>query len=228
MNITINKEVFDKLHPKLKVAFIKVKDINNTEKLDEVVLLLKEVEKYVRFTYNKDTLRTHHLVSSWAMMEEKQMSKVKRKHSSLERIFHRILDRREIAVKNVVQNLVYYLSLKNIVPMAVDDYDKLKGNLSIRLAKGTERQGIKKGTLIYCDNAKEGKVLGSKLDLWKSPRTRVNPKTKNVLVHIEALPPITAKQFNEVVRESVGLLRSFTGGRVKKVVLSKGKNSREI
>ncbi|MBU1111179.1 MAG: phenylalanine--tRNA ligase beta subunit-related protein [archaeon] len=228
MNITINKEVFEKLHPKLKVAFISVKDINNTEKLDEVLLLLKEVEEYIRFTYNKDTLKNHHMVSSWAMMEERQLSKVKHQHSSLERIFHRVLDRREIAVKNVVQNLAYYLSLKNIIPMAVDDSDKLKGNLSVRLAKGTEKDSLRKGTLIYCDSAREGKVLGSKLDLWKSPRTRVTPQSKNVLLHIEALPPITSKQFNQIVSESVGLLRSFTGGRVKKIVLSKGKNSGEI
>jgi len=227
MNITINKEVFEKLHPKLKVAFILVKDVNNTEKLDASQLLLKEIEQYVRFTYNKDSLKNHHMVSSWAMMEERQLAKVKRKHSSLERIFHRVIDRREIAVKNVVQNLVYYLSLKNIIPMAVDDYDKLKGSLSVRLSKGTERSGLKKGTLIYCDGAKD-KVLGSKLDLWKSPRTRVNPKTKNVLLHIEALPPITSKQFNAVVTDTVGMLRSFTGGRVKKVVLSKNKNSGEI
>jgi len=226
--ITINKEVFNKLHPKLRVAFILVKNVDNKKQLKESVLLLKDAEKYAQLTYNKDNLKNHGLVSSWALLEEKQLTKAKRKHSSLEKLFHKVLTKKKITAKDVVTNVVNYLSLKEIVPMSADDYDKIKGNLSIRLANGTEKKNLRKGTLIYCDSAKKNKVLGSKLDQWKSPRTKVKPDSKNILIHVEALPPITTKQFYAVVNETVNLVKSFTGGSVKKVVLSKNKNSGEL
>ncbi len=64
MKITINKEVFKKFHPKFKVAFILLKDMDNSSKIQDSYHLLKEAEQLIRLTFNKDIVKNHHLISS--------------------------------------------------------------------------------------------------------------------------------------------------------------------
>ena len=229
MKVTINKSVFEKLNPKFKVAFILVKKIDNDSKLKESYHLLKEAEQYVRLTYNKETIRNHHLISPWVAAQEGFGSKAKHYPSSVERLMKKVLSKHEASSKNVVGNIVNYLSLKRVVPMSCDDFDKMVGNLSLRLASGSEKKSIltkaSKGDLIYSDMSKKGGLLSAKLDFWKNPRTKIKSNSKNVLVHIEAMPPITTKEFNDIIKETSSLLKAFTGGSISKLVLSKNKPS---
>ncbi len=87
---------------------------------------------------------------------------------------------------------------------------------------------VKPGSLIYTDLHRGNNLLGTKLDYWKSSRTKLLPSSKNALVHIECLPPITTKQFNLIVKEIAGLLKAFTGAKIKRLILDKNKNSGEI
>ncbi|MBU1621981.1 MAG: hypothetical protein KJ597_00235, partial [Nanoarchaeota archaeon] len=97
------------------------------------------------------------------------------------------------------------------------------------LAKGRERIGklsrVKRGDLIYRD---EKNILGTKLDFWKSKKTVLNNNSNSALIHIEALPPITNKELNELVKEVKDLISSFCGGKVKSFVLSERKNAIKV
>lgn len=226
MKITIQKEVFRKFNPKFRMAFIHVQNLDNKSKLKESKHLLKEAEKMIKLTFNKETLKNHHLISPWSVAREHFGKEAKHYNTSVERLLKRVLKGRTVATKDVLTNILRYLSLKYIVPFGIDDPAEMKGELVFKLSKGKEKVGVlrklKKNALYYKD-AKG--VLGTKLDYWKSRRTKLVPQSFYALIHFEILPPLTTKQMNEIVKEANSLIRSFCNGKTKVFTLTKKKNS---
>ena len=129
----------------------------------------------------------------------------------------------------MVTNVSNYLALKHLVPYGTDDYGKIKGNIHFNVASGKERIGIlkklKTGDIYYRDDSKKGSILGTKLDYWKYKRTVLNSQSHSALVHIEAMPPVSTKEFIEIVKETKSLLEMFSGSSVDTLVLGKEKLS---
>ncbi len=227
MKISIEKEVFRKFHPEFQVAFILFKGIDNKTKLKESKELLKEIEKVVRLTFNKDTIKTHHLISPWKVAKQEFGKEARHYHTSVELLLKTVLGRKSVAAGDVLTNLVRYLALKQIIPMGIDDPQKISGEITFALAgssgegKKMKVEGIKKiprGELYYHD---EKKVLGRKLDYWKNEKTKLTAKSTSALVHFEALPPFTSEKLINLLKEVVNLGQSFCGGEVKVFVLNK-------
>ena len=65
MKITIKPEVFQKIDPQFRVGFILASGIDNKSKATKVDHLLTEMQKAVLLSFNKDTVKTHHLISPW-------------------------------------------------------------------------------------------------------------------------------------------------------------------
>ncbi len=227
MKITVNKRVFNRF-PKFRVAFILVENIKGS-KNKEVDHLLQEIKKIVRLSFNKDTVKTHQLISPWTVAQQEFGKKARHYQTSAEKLIKRVLQNKSIVAKHSLVNILKYLSLKYIVPFGVDDLDKVQGNIKFSLAAGKEKikivSKVKKGDLVYAD--KKG-LLGAKLDYWKSPRTKLGKKTERALVHIDALPPISNKQLKDYVEETKGLINSFYGAKTKAFILSKKKNEIKI
>tara|TARA_Y100000310_G_C20595428_1_gene770258 strand:+ start:607 stop:1293 length:687 start_codon:yes stop_codon:yes gene_type:complete len=225
MKISINKGVFRKF-PKLKMAFILVENVNNKSKLKESKHLLREMEQLERLSFNKDNLKSHQLISPWAAAQEGFGRKAKHYKTSVERLLHKVLKGKTTSTKDTLTNLVNYISLKNIVPVGVDDLKDLEGEITFAVASGEEKVGVlsklKRGALFYKDD--KG-VLGTKLDYWKNTRTKLSPKSTSVLLHLEILPPVTIKKMNEITREATSLIKSFCGAKTKVFVLDKKKKT---
>ena len=147
----------------------------------------------------------------------------------MERLLKKIIKKRSVSSKDVLTNLTRYLSLKNLVPFGVDDFAKINGNLTFGLATGKEKvdkiRNLKAGALYYKDNQR---VLGTKLDFWKSKKTALDSNSTSTLIHIEALPPVSSQELNKIVKETKNLITSFCGGKVKSFVLDKKKNKIKI
>lgn len=225
MKITLNKEVFKK-YPQLKIAFFHLKKFDNKSKLEESRHLLQEAEQLIRLTFNKETIKNHYLISPWAVAQQEFGKEAKHYNTSVERLMKRVLAKKTVATKDVLTNLVRYIALKNIVPLAVDDLAKVEGDLNFSMAKGGEKvsilKNLKKDALYYRDSKK---VLGTKLDYWKSSKTALDNSTTTALVHLEALPPITVKKLNEIIRDAKELLCSFCAGTLNVFILDKKKSS---
>ncbi len=214
MNITIQKEVFSRF-PKLRIALLRAQYIDNKSKLPESQHLLQEAKKLVRLTFNNDTVKTHHLIAPWAAAQKEFGKEAHHYHTALEKLLQRVLDGKEVIEKNIVQNIVNYLMLKHLVPMAADDTEQMDREVEFALASGRE-QGLKKGELYYRDRKQ---MVGAKLDYWKNPKTAVTPKTESVLIHVDALPPFPRSRVKELLIEAQQLLTTFCGGKTRIVVL---------
>jgi len=163
MNISLMPEVFEKL-PRLCLGIIVARDINNRAKLPESAHLVQDAEKLIRLTFHKDTTKTHYLVAPWDAARREFGKEAKHYHTALEKLLHRVLDGQSAAGKDVLTNIVHFLMLKHLVPIAVDDRQKVQGLVIFDLVEGARKAGplqLKKGELYYRD---EQKILGAKLD----------------------------------------------------------------
>ncbi len=218
LHIDFSPAVFRKL-PKLKVVFLVAEEIDNHSKLKEAQELLGDLTSLLRQTMHKDTIKTHHLISPWQVAREEFGNKAKHYQTSLEQLMEKVLRGEKIFSKETVGNLVKFISLKHLVPLAVDDLEKIKGKITFDVAtdKDTNKEkSLHQGDLFYRDDKK---MLGAKLDFWKSATTIPSAKTRKVLIHMEVLPPITRGKMREIVQEMAVLLQNFCGAKEISVTL---------
>ncbi|MEK6968996.1 MAG: hypothetical protein AABW48_01060 [Nanoarchaeota archaeon] len=228
MDIRIKKEVFHR-YPNLKIAFIAVTDIDNRTKLKESKHLLNEAEKLVRLTFNKETVKSHHLISPWAVARQEFGRKAKHYQTSVEKLLEKVLSGKSVAAKDTLTNLIHYLALKNIVPFAIDDLKKINKEFTFSIATGKEKKRLSPDLtegIFYCHDSKT--ILGTKLDYWKNPKTALSTKSTAALIHLDALPPLTTKKIKEVVDEAGNLISGFCGGKAKMFILDKKNNHKKI
>jgi|SRR3989344_923304 len=213
MKITIKPEVFKKLHPQLKIGFISATGIDNKSKAAKANHLLAEMQKVVLLTFNKDTFKSHNLISPWDAAKAEFGKKAKHYNTSVEVLLQKVLSKQNIKTKDTVTALLRYLALKHIVPFGADDPTLLKGDLTFEIAEKD---------LCYRDAKK---IIGKKLDYWRNAKSAVKPSSKSALAHFEFLPPVSIQKQREILAEAADLIQGFCGGKVKVEVLDKKKNS---
>ncbi len=226
MKVTISSDVFSKFNSKLKIILVDVKNIDNKTHRKESSKLLQEMEQLIRMTFNKDNIKTHGLISPWVTAQKEFGSSAKHYRTSVEHYLQQVLRKRDISTRDTVTNLIRYLSLKYLVPMGADDSAKVRGNLTFGIAKGGEGVNLihtlKRGAFYYHD---ERRVLGTKLDYWKSSKTALDKQSKRVFIHLEVLPPLSMKKEKELLDEMNYLIKTFCKGKVTVKVLDKRKRS---
>lgn len=220
MKITVRPEVFQKLHPKFTAAFILAMGIDNQSKAKEAGHLLREMERIVLMTFNKDTYKTHHLIAPWTVAQEEFGNKAEHLHTSVEQLLKKVLNHKNVAAKDTATNLLRYLALKHIVPFGLDDPSKVTKEIVFGVSSGKEKK-LHKGVVYYRDAKK---LLGAKLDYWKNTKTALKPVSKSALIHFEFLPPVNLQKQKEIITETTELLKAFCGGKIKVAVLDKKKN----
>ena len=219
MKISIAPDVFVKF-PQLKVGLLVASNVDNKSKLARSTHLLHDAQRMVQLTFNKDSVRSHYLISPWTAAQQEFGKKAIHYHTCVERLLDDTLEKKPVAEKDVGTNLMRYLSLKYVVPLGVDDARKIQGDISFHISKiGSEKE------LVYAD---QKSVLGKKLDYWQSPRTRPAANSTALLVHLEALPPLTNRKVREILVELQSLIYTFCGGKTKIVLLHRRKPSVQL
>ena len=165
MEISIKKEVFQKFHPKLKIVFLLIEELDNKSKLHEAEHILQEMERLAHLTFHRDNPKTHSLISPWTAAQLEFGKEAKHYKTSLERLLHTTLSHKSTKAKDTLTNLLHYLALKHLVPFGADDFKKIGGNVTFALAGGKEKADffhhLKEKALYYHD---EKRILGTKLD----------------------------------------------------------------
>src|SRR3989344_2974324 len=213
MKITINQEVFKKVHPKLRIGFIYATGVDNKSQAKKANHLLAEMQKAILLSFNKDTAKSHLLIAPWNVAKEEFGREAKHYHTSVELLLQKALGKKNLQTKDTVTALLRYLALKHIVPFGSDDPTKIKGDITFE---------VKKDDLQYRDAKK---ILGKKLDYWKNAKTAVSPDSWCALIHFEFLPPVSPQKQKEIVDEAVELLQTFCGAETKVAVLDQKRNS---
>src|SRR3989344_5025805 len=155
MKISINTKVFETFNRNLKIAFILVRDLNNQTKVEEAKHLLQEVEKLVRLNFHKKQIKDNSFIEPWALAQLEFGGKAHHYHTSVERLLKVVLSGKTVAKSDALDNILHYIALKYVVPVSVDDFHKIEGDLTFDVVKSAGKKGLlkslKRGELYYHD-----------------------------------------------------------------------------
>jgi DNA/RNA-binding domain of Phe-tRNA-synthetase-like protein len=225
MKITIEKGVRDKFTG-LNVGIVLARNINNKGRSRELDRLLDEVEKLIQLDFVPTALAKHPLLSPWRSAYSDFGAKPSKYNSSVEALMRRILKGEKIPKINKLVDLYNYLSLKHIIPMGADDLGKVEGDIKLTIAKGSEKfvpLGEKKaenpeaGEVIYRDDVR---VLCRRWNWRDSDETKITESTKNAVIYVEGLPPVTRQKLADVCREVIDLIKTFCSGEADYYILT--------
>ena len=220
MKFIIDAEIFERF-PGLKVGVVQGKNIDNRGDGDEIMRLIREREEEIRREFDSETLSQHPKIQAWRRAYSSFGAKPKKYKSSVESLYRMILKRIELRHINKVVDIYNYISLKHTVPVGGDDTAKVDGDIRLKFARGDEpftplgtdeTESAKEGEVIYADSKE---VLCRRWNWRECEKTKMMEDTKDVLLVIEGLPPVTKEEVKEIIEELSGLIREYCNGETK-------------
>ena len=233
MKLKIDTKIFEKF-PGLKIGVVTAKNIDNHGLNEEIMQLIREKEKEIRENYNTETLSQHLKINSWRGAYSSFGAKPKKYKSSVESLYRMVLKGLDLRHINKIVDLYNYISLKRMIPAGGDDRAKVDGDIILKFADGnepftalnsTERETAKEGEVVYADSKE---VLCRRWNWRECDKTKMTEETKDVILVIEALPPVTREELEEVEEDLSRLITEYCGGEIRTEILDKGKRETEI
>jgi len=228
MKFRIDKQIFEKF-PGLNVGVVIVKGLDNTGTCD---LPIREEEKRLKESFEAETLSQHPKIEIWRDAYRKFGAKPKEHKSSIENLYKLILKGNELRQINKLVNIYNYISIKYMLPAGGEDLDKMEGDLVLTFATNEvpvlllgdkEEKAPKEGEVIYKD---EKSTICRRWNWREADRTKLTEETKNSILVIEGLPPVTKEEIEIAMKELSELIQKFCGGEIISSVIDN--NNSEI
>jgi len=224
MQFKINKEIFEK-YPELVIGVVVARCISNEGESQEVLDLTRAREKEIKENFKTETLSQSPKIASWRVAFSAFGAKPKEYKCSVENLYRMILKDIELRHINKIVDIYNYISIKHMVPVGGDDIDKVEGDIVLRLASGTETfralnseeiKNPKLGEVVYCD---EKEVLCRRWNWRECDKSKMTETTKNVILVVEGLPPVSEHKVEEIIKELAELVEKYCGGDISKNIL---------
>jgi len=227
--IIIKNELFD-LFPDFYRGIVFIKDISNQKSNKRIRKMIKtEIDRQLDIDELKD-LR----ILAWREAHKKFGSDPDTYLPSTAALLKNMRPNRALPFINSVVALFNYISLKYITPCGGDDIDRVKGNLVLGIADGTERfvplgesreEHALPGEVIYYDDHAKN-VLCRRWNWRNGELTKITPGSKKIVLNIDCLPPISPATGNEARDELAELLKLHCEADIEKRYLDA--DAREI
>ncbi|OGL87643.1 hypothetical protein A3I42_04840 [Candidatus Uhrbacteria bacterium RIFCSPLOWO2_02_FULL_49_11] len=225
MKFVIDQKIFGKF-PNLTVGIIAVQGIHNTEENAEVIDLLHQEERAVRERITIETLATHPKVMAWQEAYRAFGAKPKDHLSSVENLYRRVLGGAALRHINTFVDMYNYVSLKYMLPVGGEDLEKIKGDIQLTFA-GPDGPPVlllgdkdprppKEGEVIYRDGLG---AICRRFNWREADRTKLTEETKNAVLVIEGLPPVSRNEIMGAVDELKNLIDHHCGGEASLFIL---------
>jgi len=233
MKFKIDTRIFEKF-PGLKIGVVTARNIDNHGFSDEIMQLIREKEREIRVNYDTETLSQHSKINSWRGAYSSFGAKPKKYKSSVESLYRMILKGLDLRHINKIVDLFNYISIKYMIPAGGDDVAKVDGDITLKFAVGDEpftalnskeKETAKEGEVVYTDSKE---VLCRRWNWRECDKTKMTEETKDVILVVEALPPVTKEELDEVEEELNLLITKYCGGEIKTAILDDGKREIEI
>jgi len=227
MKIIVSKNILDKF-PETIIGVIIVKGLNNEKHNEEITKLLREVEEKTRNeNANLESTSSHPNIISWRQAYKEFGADPHAYRCSSEALLKRVVKRQELWQINKLVDLYNYISLKYMTPVGGEDLDKVQGDIYLDFAKGDEqfiRLGGEEnepplsGEVVYKDDVG---VMCRRWNWREADRTKLSEETKNSILVIEGLSPMTLEKVEEATKELEELVKKFCGGQTAYKILHK-------
>ena len=233
MKVKVDSQVF-KTFPGLNLGVIIAKQIDNTGSADEIIGLIRKIEKEIRENYNTETLSQEPKIESWRKAYSAFGAKPKKHKSSVESLYRMILKGVDLRSINKIVDIYNYISIKHMVPAGGDDAVRVEGDVVLRFARGDERftalnsdetETVKDGEVVYSDNKE---VLCRRWNWRECDKTKMTEETRDVVLVVEGLPPVTREEIDEVLSDFSQLISHYCGGEIRTAVLDEANVEVEV
>lgn len=234
MKFKIDSQIFEKF-PDALVGVVIVKNLNNTGISEEIQDQIRQQEKEIRASYDTETLSQNPQIDSWRRAYHAFGAKPKEHKSSVENLYRLVLNGNNIRHINNLVDVYNFISLKHMLPVGGEDTDKIKGDIILTFAEANEAPvlllGDKEprpphlGEVIYKD---EISTICRRWNWREADRTKLTEETKNCVLVIEGLPPVTKEEIENATKELRELVKKFCNGDINYAILDENKKETEL
>jgi DNA/RNA-binding domain of Phe-tRNA-synthetase-like protein len=217
--------------PNLNVGILFVKGAKNGPASSDITSLLRAEEARVRSEFtDPEQLKSHPMIAAWQQVHRDFGSNPNKFMCSIHALLKRVVKGGELPAIGALVDAYNIISLRYKSPVGGEDLDTCQGDISLKLADGTEaftalgEEGNDPplpGEVIYADAVG---VLCRRFNWREAARTCLTEKTKNAVLVIECIPPMTEADLKKALEELTALIRSSVE-EVKMVVLDQGSPS---
>lgn len=188
MKIKISDEVGER-HKDLKIGVVFVQGFDNSKYPDDIRIMKRNAESYVKFQFRARELREHSRLKAWREVYKGYGGEG---GCSAEWLIERVLKKGELPSVNALVDIYNLVSAREVIPIGGSDTDKVKGGIILKLSPGEEKfvaiggkeEKTKKGEIVYADDEK---ILCRMLNSNDCDATKFTEETKNVVLLLEAL-----------------------------------------
>ncbi|MFC1768526.1 B3/4 domain-containing protein [Nanoarchaeota archaeon] len=228
MKVKVEKRIFKKFEG-FHLGVLLVNNVENKGSDKKIFSLLNDVENFIQLNYAFENIAKANTISSWRTAFEDLDQEPKKFHCSVERMMRSILKGRKIKHNNKLDDVINYVALKNVIPIAGYDLKNLH-NLTLGFAKKSQsfkdvsnsKSRTKKNEVILFD--KNG-VISRKWNWKKSINAKITTTTSGAVILVDALPPVTRSSLQKVLNELSDTIKMFCGGTIKQAILSEKQTS---
>lgn len=220
MKFKIDPKIFtDFANPRIGVIVARGIDNHGTD--NEISKLLRQAEENVKRTLNIEELSSHPNISCWREAYRIFGSKPSDFKCSIEALLRVVLRGNQIRGISKLVDLYNFISIKYVLPVGGEDLAKIQGDLILGFADGTEdytplhgeeNDPPKKGEVIYKDD--KG-VICRRWNWREGDRTKITESTKDAVLVIEALDPVSKEELEKACKEFVELIEKYCGGKTQ-------------
>jgi lysyl-tRNA synthetase class 2 len=225
MKFKIDKRILEQF-PGLHIGVVIAKGIDNAGNSDEVVNLIREIEKKIREKHNAETLSQIPKIEAWREAYKTFGAKPKKYKSSVEALYRMILSGIDLRHINKLVDIYNYISLKHMIPAGGDDLDKVDGDIILTFAQGNESfvelnsqemKNPKPGEVVYKDDKE---ILCRRWNWRECNKTKMTEQTRNAALVVEGLPLFKGEEVVSVVEELTALITKYCGGAAHYIILN--------
>jgi DNA/RNA-binding domain of Phe-tRNA-synthetase-like protein len=225
MLFKIDPRIFQRF-PGLVIGAIIVKGADNSGTAGEIQSGLRSQETRIKSEFQLPTLSQHQKIGVWRKAYSAFGGKPDKNKSSVESLYRLVLQGAELRHINSLVDTYNLISLKHMLPAGGEDLGKIKGGIlltfagagepSVLLIGEKEPRPPHEGEVIYKD---EISAICRRWNWREADRTKLTEETKNCILVIEGLPPITREEVENAVKELADLVQKFCGAEASYKIL---------
>ncbi|MFH1239672.1 MAG: phenylalanine--tRNA ligase beta subunit-related protein [Candidatus Diapherotrites archaeon] len=230
MKFKIDSKIFEQF-PGLNIGYVIAKNLDNSGRVEEIQKQIREQENLIKEKYDRETLSQNEKIDVWRKAYSSFGGKPKKNKSSVENLYRLTLEGVELRHINKLVDIYNFISLKHMLPVGGEDADKINGDILLTFAQENEAPVLllgekeprppKQGEIIYKDDLS---AICRRWNWREADRTKLTEDTKNCILVIEGLPPVTKEDVEKATKEMTELVKNMCGGDIGYVVLNKKKS----
>ena len=228
MKLSATPEFFE-LFPEARIALVIVRGMDNhPREAVSLAPLLRDAQATVVARLQGGPLTDHARIHCWREAYRAFGAKPKDYPSSIENLARRALKGEPLRSINPLVDLYNVVSLTHLLPAGGEDLDAIEGDIVLTRASSaeppakllgeSEEKAPKPGEVIYKDN--RGAIC--RRWNWKeAERTKLTEKTRNAILVLEAVPPISHEELEAAAKELERLVLEHCGGQARVELLDR-------